>query len=546
MSGIGRARFVRRQRTDSTKFRARASIELSGLARFSLLAAGALFVAVASCASPRKPEPLATPALALAVRHFAGPPLRGPVAPGAGADAIDAAPEHALLARCRFVYLDRVGGADLTNVLQSAKLVVADTGNQVLITRTGSDPRVLLASGDRARRFVDDLAAGRFDRSVPAGELAEALPEGTTLALSTREKEDAVATASSTPRTEERGARPVAVFVSRGVGSGAGALTVLLALEDASSAAWREPTGELPPPIDPALAASAQASVRRRGVLLEDAPVVGGAPLVLVMLPSDARPNVAPLALIIDVARPEHADAAFAAAVERCLSAVAIESSEAARRSGAFSREEAALCEMKCGLEALEIAAHHRPALGYLASTFSAPLAESLAYVADDRSLAQYLEFVMRLDGARALAPDENLGWRLESEAYRFLARASLVEEIPPELASLVARQAGEAGRYPDELEEAVDACRDRAALEARFTADNRRALEDSRPASRVRAYDWLAERGLAPEEYDPLAPESERRAALERAETESKPAPPAASVPNAPPVRRADGAQKP
>jgi hypothetical protein len=34
-----------------------------------------------------------------------------------------------------------------------------------------------------------------------------------------------------------------------------------------------------------------------------------------------------------------------------------------------------------------------------------------------------------------------------------------------------------------------------------------------------VRAFDWLAARGLAPKGYDPLASESERHAALSRAE---------------------------
>jgi hypothetical protein len=34
-----------------------------------------------------------------------------------------------------------------------------------------------------------------------------------------------------------------------------------------------------------------------------------------------------------------------------------------------------------------------------------------------------------------------------------------------------------------------------------------------------VRAYDWLAARGLAPEGYDPLASSDQRRAALARLE---------------------------
>jgi hypothetical protein len=55
-----------------------------------------------------------------------------------------------------------------------------------------------------------------------------------------------------------------------------------------------------------------------------------------------------------------------------------------------------------------------------------------------------------------------------------------------------------------------------RAELAVRLWNENRILLEDASPASRVRAFDWLALRGLAPAGFDPLAPLAERRAALE------------------------------
>ena len=42
-------------------------------------------------------------------------------------------------------------------------------------------------------------------------------------------------------------------------------------------------------------------------------------------------------------------------------------------------------------------------------------------------------------------------------------------------------------------------------------------ATELASPALRVRAYDWLADRGQAPPDYDPLASPRARRAALEK-----------------------------
>jgi hypothetical protein len=51
--------------------------------------------------------------------------------------------------------------------------------------------------------------------------------------------------------------------------------------------------------------------------------------------------------------------------------------------------------------------------------------------------------------------------------------------------------------------------------LAKKLTAENRILLEDASPASRLRAYDWLAVRGLAPAGFDPFGSLAERRAAL-------------------------------
>jgi hypothetical protein len=48
--------------------------------------------------------------------------------------------------------------------------------------------------------------------------------------------------------------------------------------------------------------------------------------------------------------------------------------------------------------------------------------------------------------------------------------------------------------------------------------AENLVALEDSSPAARVRAFDWLAARAKAPRDFDPLGPAGQRRAALDKA----------------------------
>jgi hypothetical protein len=100
---------------------------------------------------------------------------------------------------------------------------------------------------------------------------------------------------------------------------------------------------------------------------------------------------------------------------------------------------------------------------------------------------------------------------------------------------TLLTLHAGEAGRRAASLEEVLGAARTLSGLRARLAAENAIYLEDNDPAARVRAYEWLAARNLAPAGYDPLAPVEARRAALEAAmspnaaqpQTRPSPAPP-------------------
>jgi hypothetical protein len=255
---------------------------------------------------------------------------------------------------------------------------------------------------------------------------------------------------------------------------------------------------------------------------LAEAPHIDGAPLVVVMPPVDE--HSASLALIIAVSRAESSgrDAALhAQAVERCMRDVARERDEAARRARVLSPEEASVDGFVCAVQALEIAAHHRSALAFLARSSGAPLAEAVALGASEESLARFARTLIEHCGGTAafVKVEPSFGWLLESEAYRILAQWTLADEITPDLSALLVRRAGETARHADELERAIAWSHDATSLEKYFIAENLESLEESRPASRVRAFDWLAARGLAPKGYDPLASESERRAALSRAE---------------------------
>jgi hypothetical protein len=374
--------------------------------------------------------------------------------------------------------------------------------------------RVRIAAGARALEFVEELRDGRFERSVDADSVEDALPEGVTLVVSTAPHDDArIGGATLAPM------RAVGALVTRGRGEQSSALSVLLAVEETSRS---EPTieGVSDAPLSGAMAFAGRAG--RRGVLLAEAPHIDGAPLVVVMPPVDE--HSASLALIIAVSRAESSgrDAALhAQAVERCMRDVARERDEAARRARVLSPEEASVDGFVCAVQALEIAAHHRSALAFLARSSGAPLAEAVALGASEESLARFARTLIEHCGGTAafVKVEPSFGWLLESEAYRILAQWTLADEITPDLSALLVRRAGETARHADELERAIAWSHDATSLEKYFIAENLESLEESRPASRVRAFDWLAARGLAPKGYDPLASESERRAALSRAE---------------------------
>ena len=101
---------------------------------------------------------------------------------------------------------------------------------------------------------------------------------------------------------------------------------------------------------------------------------------------------------------------------------------------------------------------------------------------------------------------------------------AAPLERSASELAALqgiLLRHAGEPARYPRLVDTLLGVSVDTADFDLRLVAENRAFLEDSRPAARVRAFDWLTARGLAPEGFDPLGSSKSRRAALEPAAVE-------------------------
>jgi hypothetical protein len=223
----------------------------------------------------------------------------------------------------------------------------------------------------------------------------------------------------------------------------------------------------------------------------------------------------------IEIARvPASAVEASADALERGRAALARSVAKAREDTSPITADESFRFESGTALPALERSALRRSALVFLAQVARAPLAGDLALDAEPDALASFAASLAPL--VRGGAKDDRklpaLGWALERAAYTWLAAAALDEKhpMPKELAALLVAHAGELGRFPELLRSAVLECDGVPALGERLVQENRIFLEDADPSARLRAFEWLQDRGAAPEGFDPLGPLAERRAALE------------------------------
>jgi len=176
-----------------------------------------------------------------------------------------------------------------------------------------------------------------------------------------------------------------------------------------------------------------------------------------------------------------------------------------------------------------------RSALVFLSDRTDAPVCEDVALAADDQVLAQLAKDVQAKFTTDSTPRDASaIGWTLDLTTLKLLDRLQNAAEsgtvsastpaLPDEMAAVLASCAGEVGRHGSSLDEVLRGLVNREDLDNRLLAENLIFLEDSSPASRVRAYDWLNERGKAPAGYDPLGSPEERRKALEAAENPPAP----------------------
>jgi hypothetical protein len=261
-------------------------------------------------------------------------------------------------------------------------------------------------------------------------------------------------------------------------------------------------------------APAAPVHVRER-LVLERPPVVDGRRLALVLaVPTPEHPSGG-IVVELTARRPEGAPPSEL--VEAARESIAESGALARDRARRF--QEQLLLRSESMAEAIGRGRLPRSAVITIAQTSDARTAEEIGLVATEEDLADFVRHAAERRGGEPARTPEELGWIIERRALSWLLARRADEEHPmaPELAAVLIRTGGALAASPDLFLEVLGRSTSLEDLWSRIEAENLAALEDARPAPRVRAHDWLHAQGLAPEGFDPLDGREARRAALER-----------------------------
>ncbi|MGQ0553139.1 MAG: hypothetical protein ACT4PU_07950 [Planctomycetota bacterium] len=441
------------------------------------------------CGSPAK-LPAAAPPIELQLRHFSGTPLTGPLTQALPRPASHESTVHFLAhiystARAPDFELPPASATSLLILSEGVPPSAASGGasgesrsgaaraGEALRYATQLTSSVRVGTGKLAEDVLERMRLDLLGGWSAHGRLDGAVLPGSTAVLALQDPDDPAQRVEIELTVSMEGSSEGAVTVQRGP-------------------RWRETVFLAHDPLAqrPLLLALPSPRPGGRTLLVEIRSFAGG------------RAPAAPLAENLAQQR----ETAYRGAVESAQLA--------AERADGLSPVESSLRQILSAIDALEAVQRHRPALIFLAGATAAPLAEEIALSAPQELVQAFVARVLAAAGGEvrdALA----LGWLLESCAYAELAARAAAAPLAPELDALLLRQAGQLGRFPGTLAELVAGSGSQAALRAQLLRENLVFLEDTQPAARVRAFDWLSRQGRAPAGYDPLGSREERRAAL-------------------------------
>jgi len=482
------------------------------------------------CAVFKKKDPpaLQPPSADVVTSHFIGSPLSGPVR---GVTLPATAPAEPLyIADVQWISLKSFPENTLEPVDASARLTISPLSPGPLLPAGTLTLRARSGMGEAARHFRDSLSAGEFGEHVLIADQRGIVARGTTVRCDLAE-----------PRGTTRPQRKLSLQIYRPAAQlpttqqslpttapgevPARSMTIAIGIDDY----FRAPSTDETDPVTPApfvqqgrqrtSAPKLQPPTTRPPIFLSETAVLSDAALdsdasFAAVLPFAFADSPARGVAVLVTFRPvqdEPIDASLLHQFEDDLAAASLEPSTQSYGSVVE------LNTLQSAMRLFVSGESRRSALLFITQQTDAPLARDVALVGDDESIDAVATYLATLVPA-AEPTLADVRWMLERSAL--LATATRLERPPPilELQSILSQHLGEVGRHPDLARELAQSATGPRDFENRLLAENIVFLEDSSPASRVRAFDWLSSKGQKIAGFNPLGSVRERRAALDKA----------------------------
>jgi hypothetical protein len=461
---------------------------------------GAILLA-GGCAS--KPKPFEAPNASFSVDQFTGTVLSGPQTTFNANQQV----QDALIVKVNVIAIDRIPADAMQPASSMARLItVTQSGLPVVPVAELTRP-ARIAMGDDAGKFVQDLQSKKLGQTAEMQSFQAALAPGVTCIFRSDDP------ASAKPRG-------ISLAVSNSIAGPNGSAMLRYALiiqdqitpkKDANSKNAEESTvsNEDRP-------ADMGAITQRETVIMDDQPLASGnAALVAPFRFTNSSTQA--VAFVVEVSKGSQ-DQAYADVFQRAQDALKNSAQSASKRPDFGPLQADEYSGYDRALRAAKEPKTRRAAIVYLANQANAPLCADVALASDDATLKILSDRISRQLAASPTRSTQNIGWMLDLSAFQLLSELQSNNKLPQELNAVLTIHCGEAGRHASSLEEIVKGLSGRQDFQNRLLAENLIYLEDSSPASRVRAYDWLHALGRAPAGYDPLGDNKQRREALDRA----------------------------
>jgi hypothetical protein len=433
----------------------------------------------AGCASHPQPAPFEIKSALTTASHYAGTPISGPIT--VNLSKIDF--KSALDVRVEWFAFENKASSNLPLLASEATLVTAKLAGQAVLPSTSltSDARVAwFNDAPNPRELAHECNPSRI---YPIGHAESALPLGVSAVFR------AVETGGPADMTFARPEpRYVEIVVARESDT---QLEFALAVQDSQGS-------QSPHVFQREVAVFGHKRTRPQTALVLIVPFKFVGP---------ANEAVAAVVTVSDAA----GNPAFQTALAKCKTD--LQTAPAGEASPVWT------LGLQRAMNELDDQAYRRAAIVYLATQGDSTICEDVAMLADDALLKQIAADIKRDAPAAIDAGNlEAYSWILDRSAIHALQPLLTKATLPPELMSVLTQHFGEPGRHSAAVDEVMRGAASRHDLELRLGSENYIYLEDSSPAARVRAYQWLWARKLAPKNYDPLGSPKQRRQALDQA----------------------------